>query len=183
MAVARVEWQCPGCERRFAIRADMETPKLCPQCRAQSGTAAKPGAPGTASARDAAESEFASFPELTPQPPRDVVSPPEIETPSAAPPRKYPALKFLSMFYKVFAVLIALGGVTALVTAVVTAFTVEDTSPLIAGILLQLAGFVGSLFVAVTLYAFGELVQLLIDIEWNTRAAHESTMSQRPPSP
>ena len=35
--------------------------------------------------------------------------------------------------------------------------TAEDTSQHVATIWIQLAGFVGSLFVAVTLYAFGEL--------------------------
>ena len=39
--------------------------------------------------------------------------------------------------------------------AFVSAVTVEDTSVLYAGILLQLGGFLGSVFIAVTLYAFG----------------------------
>lgn len=173
MAVARVEWQCPGCERRFAIRADMETPDLCPQCRAGAGASATRVVPDSRSVRDGSGSESAAgFPDFAPDEPlREVVPPPQFEAPSAAPLRKYPALKVLSVVYKVLAVLTAVGGVVALVIAVVGAFTIEDASLRAAGILLQLGAFVGSLFVAVTLYAFGELVELLIDIEWNTRAS------------
>ena len=175
MAVARVEWQCPGCERRFAIRADMETPELCPQCRSKGETPATNSVPDTQSVRDASNDNPAtSFPDFSPEEsPRNVV-PPRVAPASAAPLRRYPALKVLSIFYKVCAVLIALGGVVALVVAVVQAFTVEETSIRSAVILVQLGGFVGSLFVAVTLYASGELVQLLIDIERNTRAARDA---------
>ena len=65
--------------------------------------------------------------------------------------------------------MIAVGGLVALVIAFVAAVTAEDTSVLYASILFQLGGFVGSVFIAVTLYAFGELIQLFIDIEANTR--------------
>lgn len=176
MAVPRVEWQCPGCERRFAIRADIETPDLCPQCRAEAA-APKSRAAAEASVRDAPdvpeETAPASFPVFTPSAPAvDELSAPQIET--SGPLRKYPALKLLSVVYKVFAALIAVGGLVTLVIAVIGAFTIKDPTTRVAGILLQLGGFVGSVFVAVTLYAFGELIQLLIDIESNTRAARGS---------
>lgn len=175
MAVARVEWQCPGCERRFAIRADMETPELCPQCRAQTGTGANDSAADPRGVPDGSGNSLATpFPDFSPaEPPGDVV-PPRVPPQSAVPLRKYPALKILSVVYKVLAVLIALGGLVALIVAVVQAFTAEETSIRSAVILMQLGGFVASLFVAVTMYASGELVQLLIDIEWNTRAARNA---------
>jgi hypothetical protein len=178
MAVPRVEWQCPGCERRFAIRADIQTPDLCPQCRTEAASPVKSRAadeasvPDTQSVRDARE-ETTPPPVFMPEESAvEELPTPQIET--SGPLRKYPALKFLSLVYKVFAALIALGGLVTLVIAVIGAFTVEDPAARIAGILLQLGGFVGSVFVAVTLYAFGELIQLLIDIESNTRATRGS---------
>src|SRR5688572_12908053 len=33
MAVERVEWQCPGCQRKFAIPSNLPRPKLCPHCQ------------------------------------------------------------------------------------------------------------------------------------------------------
>ena len=34
MAVPRVKWTCPGCERVFAIKKDLQ-PELCPDCSAE----------------------------------------------------------------------------------------------------------------------------------------------------
>ncbi|QDU36218.1 hypothetical protein Mal4_05020 [Maioricimonas rarisocia] len=33
MAVARIEWRCPRCEKRYAIREDIPEPELCPACQ------------------------------------------------------------------------------------------------------------------------------------------------------
>ena len=173
MAVPRIEWQCPRCDRRFAIRADIETPDLCPQCHAagpaESRASAGSSAPDTPGHLDAYDSGIPPLTDFVPdQPTPDALPTPEIQT-ASGPLRKYPALKILSIVYKVFAALIAVGGLVTLVIAFVAAVTAEDTSLLYASILFQLGGFVGSVFIAVTLYAFGELIQLFIDIEANTR--------------
>ena len=102
------------------------------------------------------------------EPAPDALPSPQIHTATGT-VRKYPALKILSIVYKVLAVLIAVGGLVTLVIAFVAAVTLEETSVRYASILMQLGGFVGSVFAAVTLYAFAELIQLLIDIEFNTR--------------
>ena len=174
MAVPRIEWQCPRCERRFAIRADIETPELCPQCREASADAASAAGISVKvaqGAREAGESKTPSpYPDFLPNEPLQPAGPPpQIQEALSPAIRKYPALKFLAIVYKVIAVLIALGGLVTLVIAFIAAVTVEDTSDHYTSILLQLGGFVGSVFIAVTLYAFGELIRLFIDVEANTR--------------
>ena len=169
MAVPRIEWQCPRCERRFAIRADIETPEACPQCREASavGVSAQVAQGAPDSGESKAPSPFPEF--LLNEPPQPAAPPPQIQQALSPAVRKYQALKFLAIVYKVIAVLIAVGGLVTLVIAFIAAVTVEDTSDRYTSILLQLGGFIGSVFFAVTLYAFGELIRLLIDIEANTR--------------
>ena len=33
--LSHVLWDCPKCKRRFKIRADVEPPSACPDCKAQ----------------------------------------------------------------------------------------------------------------------------------------------------
>ena len=42
MAIERIEWQCPQCERRYAIPANLPRPTSCPKCQPDDEQAAVP---------------------------------------------------------------------------------------------------------------------------------------------
>jgi hypothetical protein len=73
---------------------------------------------------------------------------------------KYPALKTVATLYKVFAIICAVVGVIIFVLSVV-----NGGSAILAGIPALIAGG----FICLTGYAASEGIQVLIDIEENTR--------------
>lgn len=74
--------------------------------------------------------------------------------------QKYKALRVISLFYRLLAVLVLIGGVVTLIASIAI-----KGSDVIVGIL----GLMGSLIGAVILFGLGEVFQLFIDIEENTR--------------
>ncbi len=83
--------------------------------------------------------------------------------------RKYPALRLISVSYRIMAALVAVGGLLALFWALQSAVADPPSAERTAGILFNLGVFAGSVVAAVSLAAFGELIQVLLDIEENTR--------------
>jgi len=161
MPVERVEWVCPGCQRRYAIPASAPTPALCPSCQ---------------QARRA-EGAADSAAEIEPAP---VVIPPLVETPmprgvahrsSLAAPHavKYPALRSIAFGYKVLSALLALASLAALLFAIYGAVTIKDAGDRTMAIYVGLGVFVGGGLAAVFHLAAAELIHVAIDIEENTR--------------
>lgn len=74
--------------------------------------------------------------------------------------QKYKALRVISWFYRLLSVLTLIGGVVTLIASL----TIKGSDP-IAGIL----GLMGCLVGAVILFGLGEVFQLFIDMEENTR--------------
>ena len=174
MAVPRVEWECPECGRRFAIRADIPLPDACPQCRPSQMPAAETGSTGLSDAPLPQSSAAA-----TPQESDDernfgpsafeptVISGSRTGVLDAAP--RYRALRLLSVVLKVLAALTFVGAVAALTLMLLAAFRIQNADLRTATILTHLAAFGGSLLATVLLWAVAELIHLLIDIEANTR--------------
>jgi hypothetical protein len=173
MAIPRVEWECPECGRRFAIRADMPKPDACPQCR-PTPVAVETGASsggGTADARSSVDA--------TPQESGDArnFGPSAFEPTVIAGSRpailntapRYRALRLLSIILTVLAALTFIGAVAALTLMLLAAFRIQNADLRTATILTHLAAFGGSLLTTVLLWALAELIHLLIDIEANTR--------------
>lgn len=195
MAVPRVEWRCPQCQRRYAIRAEMPTPQLCPRCRAEAEppteiVAGSTLAPARGMEADtvlgadfdftaiASESAVAASPTTAAQARASQTGVRSLEVEASASevrsltsdvrPR-YPALRTVSLVYKIVAILSAVGAVVSLGLAANAAFGVSDAALRRAEVLTWLASFAGAALGAVTLFAFAELIQLLIDLEHNTR--------------
>jgi ABC-type multidrug transport system fused ATPase/permease subunit len=92
--------------------------------------------------------------------------------------KKYRALRIISWVYRILAILVLIGAVVGAVLSVVgpTALGVPPTpentalvSNLSLGPIGAVISLVSGIFVALGLYAFGQLFQLLIDLEENTR--------------
>ncbi len=82
MPVPRVDWVCPSCSKKYAVRADVPTPKLCPVCR-QAAKAARAANP-EAAAKKVRRPKPGSKPDLVAGRPESAV---ESETqPAALPP-------------------------------------------------------------------------------------------------
>jgi len=182
MALKRVEWTCPGCGKRYAIPAHVPEPKLCPTCRS------RPPAPV-----EAADAPFLDPPPMMPvvidTSPRIEIEPPDIEIPqfeTEPPPivpmpirsplparavirKRYPALRVVIVCYKFLAALVAIGALAGVVAAIVAVATTEASPERTINILAGLGSFAAGLIGAVTLFAFGELIQVQLDIEENTR--------------
>ena len=163
MAIERIEWQCPQCERRYAVPANLPRPTVCPKCQPddaqpaateQSVTTLPGGSGPTAPLRDAVEFE----------------TPPGKQTSGADRyRRKYPALRVISLFYRCMAAVIVLATVVAFVSGVVAVFQAEDQSARWVAVGIGLGSLVGGALWSVTVLAFAELIKLMIDIEQNTR--------------
>ncbi len=79
--------------------------------------------------------------------------------------RRYPALTSISMFLKIIAVAIIIGGLGFSLW-----FLMQSDR---AGLsrLISIAVMIGSLLVGILVYAHAELISCIMDIEYNTRAA------------
>ena len=115
MAIERIEWQCPQCERRYAIPADLPRPSLCPKCQ-----------PDETQPTATAVATSAGVIDLAPPSLGDDVA---FETPKGERDtgadryrRKYPVLRIISLFYRCLAAVIILATVVAFVSGVVNVF-------------------------------------------------------------
>jgi hypothetical protein len=166
MAVPRVEWECPECGRRYAIRADMPTPATCPQCVPAAAFAEEPE--GGISSGEAATADVQ---------PRSKIAAEGIHPRASGAGRirvsdhapRYRALRLLSVILRVLAALTLVAAVAALTLMVLAALRNQNADLRTAAILTHLATFGGTLLMAVLLWGAAEMIHLLIDIEANTR--------------
>jgi hypothetical protein len=157
MAIERIEWQCPQCERRYAIPADLPIPSLCPKCQPDTEQPT-PTSPGIS---DLAPPNSIDVAFETPTGERD--------TGADRYRRKYPALRVISLFYRCLAVVIILATVVAFVSGVIGVFQAEDQSARWAAVAIGLGSLMGGILGSVTVLAFAKMIQLMLDIEQNTR--------------
>lgn len=195
MAVPRVEWRCPQCQRRYAIRAEMPTPQVCPRCRAEAepptevvvGSALTPGRSMEADTVLAADFDFtaiapesaaAASPTTSAQTRASQTDARSLEvddsasdfrSPSSDLRPRYPALRTVSLVYKIVAILAAVAAIVSLGLAANAAFSISDAALRRAEVTTWLSSFAAAALGGVTLFAFAELIQLLIDVEHNTR--------------
>jgi|GEM_PF-5892707 len=141
MAVARVEWECPGCQKRYAIREDIPQPELCPACQDEQRAIA-----------DAAS-------QLEP----------EIPLPSTLTDRRYRPLRLLALALEICGVLAGVIGLVGLTTALIQGAVpvVADSAALAA--CLYGVGYFAIFILAFAIYAAGGALELLIEIEHHTR--------------
>ena len=153
MAVSRVEWECPGCRRKFAVPANQPRPELCPQCRT-SGGGAQPV--------DVSEPEV-SF---------GVYQPTAAPMPQAARPvkrRRYGELQTLSLALKVMAVLLALSTLVHFGATAVATLQLPGTEARLMGVYLCFGILLGGATLSLVLYSFAVLLLVAVDVEYNTR--------------
>lgn len=189
MAVKRVEWSCPQCGRKYAIPASARTPSICPACKEQADSQPRESRDETIPsviAEGDAGIDFPVFPVSNPEPdvsdhstseepfvPR-IEPEPEPRTPAGKRKRhKYPALRFVSIAYKVFAALAAVAALLALFASLLAAVASSDAVVGTVSIALGIEAFIACAFAAVSLLALGELIQVALDIESNTRQPKE----------
>lgn len=173
MAVPRVEWECPECGRRYAVRSDIPMPDACPQCRPtpatmDPGTSSGVGTALPRSSVDAATQESGDARNYGPAAFEPTIIAGGRPAILAASPR-YRALRLLSVILRILAALTFVGAVAALTLMLLAAFRIQNADLRTATILTHLATFGGSLLTTVLLWAVAELIHLLIDIEANTR--------------
>ncbi len=172
MTVERIEWQCPGCQRKFAIPNTQPRPKLCPHCQ-QTGTSVLPKRSTTPTAAPAyvtpptvePELDFAEEPLETPAP--FAGSPSHSSRPVKR--RRYAELRTLSLVLKIMAGFIGLLTIILLAESgrVVMSAEAGDVRRYLVyncfGIL------IGGTTAALLVYAFAVLLVVALDVEYNTR--------------
>ncbi len=163
MAVERVEWECPGCRRKFAVPDDKPRPKLCPQCQKSAAGPRVP--PPLTRAAPEPEMEFADY---------RMASDPGLPV-SAAPSRpvkrrRHEELRTLSLILKIFSALIGL--ITFVMLAEMGQIVMKtEAGPLRRYVVYNCFGIlVGGATVALLVYAFAVLLLVAIDVEYNTRS-------------
>jgi hypothetical protein len=169
MAVPRVEWECPVCHRHFAIRADIPSPAACPQCSTHGGAALQPTVIAGTGSRHRPESEVDGTIGDSLERNTALEARPSISNGEIYPKQRYRALHVMSFCFKVFAAIAAVAAIAALTLMALAAFRMQNPETRTSAILLHLAEFAGCAFATLALWCFAELIQLLIDIEANTR--------------
>jgi hypothetical protein len=170
MAVQRVEWQCPGCQRKFAIPNQQPRPKLCPECQ-RSQTPAHPRRPpagsGSFSAQASLETEpeFADYPA---EPPAMLPSPPG-QSPRPVKRRRYEELRTLSLVLKILAALIGLLTMILLGEAARALMATEAGDLRRYMVYYCLGILLGGSTAALLVYSFSVLMLVALDVEYNTR--------------
>ena len=189
MAVKRVEWSCPQCGRKFGIPASARTPSICPTCKKQADSPPREAARGIAGSPATEQDAGIDFPVLPVSNPEPVVNDdstleepfvPRIEpepvprTPTGRRKRhKYPALRFVRIAYKVFAALAAVAALLALFATLLAVVASSDAVMGTISIAVGIEAFIACAFAAVSLLALGEMIQVALDIESNTRQPKE----------
>lgn len=168
MAVERIEWQCPGCHRKFAIPSNQPRPKLCPHCQQTAQAVPRqpsPSATGHVSPAVAEpEVEFAEVPVGTP--PLGGAS-----LPLARPVkrRRYQELHTLSVVLKIMAALIGFLMIGMIVENARLVMETEE-GDLRRYLVYQCLGLlIGGSTAVLLVYAFAVLLVVASDVEYNTR--------------
>ncbi len=176
MTVPRIEWQCPGCRRKFAIPDQPPRPKLCPECQRKTTAATQPPASQEFPPVALASSGRPVFPsdlpvEFADYPVESAPRLPATQTQASRPikRRRYEVLRSISLWFKVLAVL----GVIELALALVfLGKRILAAPPGEIKTQLLYVWFV-TLIVGVTavllIYSFAVLLLVAMDIEHNTR--------------
>lgn len=167
MPVQRVEWQCPSCQRKFAIPGQQPRPKLCPDC--QKNSAAKqrrPASPTYPSASTAEpELDFAAYPtEAEPA----ISSAP---APSTRPVkrRRYEVLRTISLWFKIQSGMLAFLLLVALAQMGTNIFNLPPGPLQQMAIFYWLVTMIGGVTIVLIVYSFAVLLLVAMDIEHNTR--------------
>ncbi len=180
MAVERVQWQCPQCDRRYAIPSHLPKPELCPKCQVDDerydaiASAEDPSKKRRPPDSTTINTPNVTFPPAPAEPPD--LRPAAVETAAddrtwltARYRRKYPALQTISFIYKCFAVFVFLASIAGFVYAIVSMVGAEGQSQRWNAAMLGMGALAGGVFGGVTLLASSELIRVLLDIERNTR--------------
>ncbi|MFG0333080.1 MAG: hypothetical protein ACF8TS_06950 [Maioricimonas sp. JB049] len=142
MAVARVEWQCPRCEKRYAIREDIPEPECCPACQ---------------------ERQRREIVEQTPQLEAAAFVP---ATPTH---RRYQPFRIVALAIQICAVLTGVIGFVGLTMSVLESVVPEAVDNAAVAASIYGAGYFLVFVVALLIYAAGGALELLIEIEHHTR--------------
>ncbi len=171
MSVERIEWQCPGCHRKFAIPSNQPRPKLCPHCQQTAQAVPRQPAPSPAVAAHVSpaiaepEVEFAEVPVATPPLGGGASSP----SPRPVKRRRYQELRTLSVVLKIMAGLIGFLMIGMLVENGRLVMETEE-GDLRRYLVYQCLGtLIGGSTAVLLVYAFAVLLVVAADIEHNTR--------------
>jgi len=172
MAVQRIEWQCPGCGKKYAIPAQNPRPKLCPNCKKR-GVAPSSGQPAEPTFPAANAIPPVEPPEPEPEPGPPFVAAPVVPGPptrSARPvKRRYEVLRTISLWFKVLAVLIGIGYVITLFGVAYLAFRAPAGPMRNQFFLWWVVTSIVGITVVLSVYSFAILLLVAMDIEHNTR--------------
>jgi len=183
MPVERIQWTCPICKRRYAIPATAPTPSRCPQCRQAAEDAAAQLIHAPVLAEAIPEPVEQANEPIYPAPPLSALAAIQMEVAEEAsrgPATPIPVSRYatggfdwlgtIAVIYTVLAGLAVVGGFAGLLFGLRSAFVLEATPARTFAILYALGAFVGGLVLALTFFAFREVIRLLLTIEENTRA-------------
>jgi hypothetical protein len=171
MTVARIEWQCPGCERKFAIPANQPRPKLCPHCQQTATAIPKRPAqtPPIAAYADepVIESEL-DFNEAPPESSAFVGGGGSLPS-RPAKRRRYGELRSLSGVLKIMAGLIGLLTIVMLFESIHMLMDAPTGDVRRYLVYYSLGIMIGGATATISVYAFAVLLLMAMDIEHNTR--------------
>lgn len=171
MAVERIEWQCPSCQRKFAIPSNQPRPKLCPHCQ-QTATSiptrrpSNPSSPApTFPSPQAIEPSFDPGEELFDT--LEDIGDPALDTSRPTGRRRYEILRTISSWFKVLAIVVA--ALHALAFIGFGILIIQSPPDLrvelfVAAVLAMVYG----VTLVLLLYAFAVLLLVAMDIEHNT---------------
>ena len=167
MPVQRVEWQCPGCQRKFAIPSQQPRPKICPDCQKNAAVQQRRPAAATYPAPSAIEPEldFAAYPtEAEP-----AVSSAPAPSPRPVKRRRYEVLRTISLWFKIQSGMLAFLLLVALVQMGRNIFDLPPGDVQQLAIFSWLVTMIGGVTVVLIVYSFAVLLLVAMDIEHNTR--------------
>lgn len=169
MAVQRVEWACPRCDRKYAIPAGQPQPKLCPKCQeSPQDTIVQPQQPPMVQPpvlqRQRPTAPAPSSPEAVPQ-----FQPAPRTSASTIRRKRYQDLRKVVTALKVLSAIVALGTLiwTGYWLNLLFDSDIAEVRKGIANIVLHTL--VGGAAMSLCLYAFGGALQILIDLEEHAR--------------
>jgi hypothetical protein len=175
MAVQRIEWQCPGCQRKFAIPNQQPRPKLCPNCQ-QNATAAQQRRPPAAATLPTPQSiptpslpdpdlDFADY-QTDPAP---LLPGPPSQPSRPVKRRRYEELRTISLWFKILAGLIAVVLLLTLYGIGKQVLVLPPGELKILFVFYWFVTVVSGVTVILLVYAFAVLLLVAMDIEYNTR--------------
>ena len=170
MAVQRIEWQCPGCGKKFAIPEQTPRPKLCPNCQ-KTRSVPPPRPPASAPTMPAVNRgvpvEFVEEEEEFAPPP--VLPGPQAPASRPARRRRYQELRTLSVVLKILAALIGLMTIVLVVDLGMDLNNLPAGEPRKYAVYTCLALLIGGTTTALLVFSFSTVLLVAVDVEYNTR--------------